>query len=222
MSRAILLVGTPRPGKSASLTFAEAVAARLEAHGLDARIERIAPSFRSDARLGELLAAIAGSGLVVLSFPVYWDAVPAPVLRLLEAWATAAADGSMPARPRRLAVLTQCGFPEVSHCQVAIDVCRLFAEKTGVAWSGALAFGMGGAISGGSVEQSPLRPRLNALDAAVDALAANEVVPAAAIESFSRPLAPAWAYPLVGGLLWSRQAKHKGCTEPLTLKRYTG
>ncbi len=221
MSRAILLVGSPKPGKSASRTFAEAVGTRLEAHGLNTRIERITPSFRNEARLGELLGGIAESDLVVLSFPVYWDAVPAPVLRLLEAWAAAAADGSMPAARRRLAVLTQCGFPEASHCQVAIDVCRLFARKTGVTWSGALAFGMGGAIEGGSVEQSPLRPRLTDLDAAVDALASSEAIPAASLESFARPLVPAWGYPLLGGYLWSRQAKRKGCSEPLTLKRYS-
>jgi hypothetical protein len=220
MSRAILLVGTPRPGKSASRTFAAAVATRLEARDVSTRTDRIAPSFRNEARMGELLAGIAESDLVVLAFPVYWDALPAPVLRLLEMWAAAAADGSMPVAPRRLAVLTQCGFPEASHCQVAINVCRLFAEKTDVTWSGALAFGMGGAISVGSVEQSPLRPRLNALDAAVDALASGEAIPAASEESFARPLAPSWAYPLAGGYLWSRQAKKKGCTEPLELKRY--
>jgi hypothetical protein len=221
MSQAMLLVGSPKPGKSASRTFAEAVGMRLQAHGFSTRLERVTPSFRNDARLGELLAGIAESDLVVLSFPVYWDAVPAPVLRLLEAWAAAVADGSMPVAPRRLAVLTQCGFPEASHCQVAIDVCRIFAEKTGVAWEGALAFGMGGAIEGGFVEQSPLRSRLSALDAAVDALAASETIPASSAEAFARPLVPAWTYPLVGGFAWSRQAKKKGCTEPLTLKRYS-
>jgi hypothetical protein len=220
MSRALLLVGSPKPGKSASRTFAEAVGTRLEALGLDTRIERITPSFRDEARLGELIAGIAESELVVLAFPVYWDSLPAPVLGLLEAWASATSDGSMPSKPRRLAVLTQCGFPEASHCQVAIDICRLFADKNGVAWSGALAFGMGGAIEGGSVEQSPLRPRLGALDEAVEALAAGVTIPDSAREPFARPLAPAWMYPLLGTWLWSRQAKKRGCTEPLTMKRY--
>jgi NAD(P)H-dependent FMN reductase len=219
MIRAILLIGSPKPGKSASRTFAEAVATGLEARGLTARTERITPSL-GDARLGELLATIADSDLVVLAFPVYWDSLPAPVLHLLEAWASAAADGSMPAAPRRLAVLTQCGFPEASHCQVAVDICRHFAEKNAITWSGSLAFGMGGAIAGGSLEQSPLRPRLNAFNAAVDALAAGEPVPTASVESFARPLVPAWTYPLLGGFAWSRQAKKQGCAEPLTLKRY--
>jgi hypothetical protein len=220
MSRALLLVGSPKPGKSASRTFAEAVGTRLEALGLDARIERITPTLGDEARLGELIAAIAESDLVVLAFPVYWDSLPAPVLGVLEAWATAAADGSIRPAPRRLAVLTQCGFPEASHCQVAVDICRLFAKKNGVAWSGALAFGMGGAIEGGSVEQSPLRPRLSALDEAVASLAVGEAIPDSSRESFARPLAPAWMYPLLGTWLWSRQAKKRGCTEPLTLKRY--
>jgi NAD(P)H-dependent FMN reductase len=221
MSRAILLIGSPKPGKSASRTFAEAVGAGLEARGHTTRIERVTSSLGDQVRLGELLVAIAESDLVLLAFPVYWDSLPAPVLHLLEAWAAAVADGSMPNAPRRLAVLTQCGFPEASHCQVAIDVCRLFAEKNDVAWSGALAFGMGGAIAGGSLAQSPLRPRLNAFNAAVEALAAGEPLPTASVESFARPLVPAWTYPLLGGFAWSRQARQRSCTEPLTLKRYT-
>ncbi len=79
---------------------------------------------------------------------------------------------------------------------------------------------MGGSIEGGSVEQSPLAGRLGWLDAAADALAAGQPIPASATEAFARPLAPSWTYPLLGGWMWSRQAKKRGCTEPLTLRRY--
>jgi multimeric flavodoxin WrbA len=220
MSRALLLIGSPKPGKSASRTFAEAMGSRLEVRGCETSVARVVPSFRDDARLAELLAEIAAADLVVLSFPVYVDSLPAPLLRLLESWAATIADGSMPPRRRHLTVLTQCGFPESSHCAVAIETCRLFAEKTGVVWAGSLAFGMGGSIEGGSVERSPLSGRLASLDAAANALAAGQPIPEAATAVFARPLAPAWTYPLLGGWGWSRQAKKRGCSEPLTLKRY--
>jgi hypothetical protein len=221
VSRALLLIGSPKPGKSASRTFVEALGSRLESRGFESSVERVAPSFRDDSKLEELLDAIALSELVVLSFPVYVDSLPAPVLRVLEAWAARTADGSMTSAPPRLAVLTQCGFPEASHCQVAVQVCRLFAEKTGVTWAGSLAFGMGGSIEGGSVEQSPLAGRLGWLDAAADALAAGGPIPPSATVAFARPLVPSWTYPLLGGWMWSRQAKKHGCTEPLTLRRYS-
>jgi hypothetical protein len=220
MSRALLLIGSPKPGMSASRTFAEALGSRLESRGFETRVARGAPIFHDDSELEGLLHAIAASQLVVLSFPVYVDSLPAPVLRLLEVWAARLADGSMTSAPQRLAVLTQCGFPEASHCRVAVEVCRLFAEKTGIAWAGALAFGMGGSIEGGSIERSPLAARLSWLDAAADALATEQPIPTSATEAFARPLAPAWTYPLLGGWMWSRQAKKRGCTTPLTLRRY--
>ena len=221
MSRALLLIGSPKPRNSASRTFAEAVGARLRGLGWQTRTERIAPALSDAARANQLLGAIAESDLVVLAFPVYVDSLPAPVLRLLESWRDAVGDGvSEACGAQRLAVLTQCGFPEAKHCDVAIEVCRLFAGQVGVEWAGALAFGMGGAIEGGSVERSPLARVLPQLDEAVEALASGRAVPAGATEAFARPLAPPWAYPLVGGLMWKRQARQRGCTQPLKLRRY--
>lgn len=221
MSRALLLVGSPKPRGSASRGFAEALGARLGARGWECVTERVTPIARDAAQAAVLLEAIDGADLVVLSFPVYVDSLPAPVLRLLEEWSAAIDAGRFASQaPKRLAVLTQCGFPEASHCDVAIEVCRLFAERTGVEWAGALAFGMGGAIESNPIERSPLAGRLDAFDAAADALAAGEAIPASSTESFARPLAPAWVYPLIGGFAWSRLARKRGCTEPLRLRRY--
>ena len=81
MSRALLLIGSPKPGTSASAAFAEAVDTRLAARGLETRIARITPAFSATLRMGELLDAIAECDLVVLAFPIYVDSLPAPVLR---------------------------------------------------------------------------------------------------------------------------------------------
>lgn len=220
MSRALLLVGSPKTRTSASLAFAEAVGTRLEARGWECSTERVVAALRDEARMAALLAAAGEADLVVLAFPVYVDSLPAPVLALLEAWAERAQALAPGVRPPRLAVLAQCGFPEASHCDVAVEVCRLFALRCGLEWSGALAFGMGGAIEGRPVENSPLAGRLGALDAAADALAAGAPIPSASTEAFARPLSPPWVYPLVGGLVWARQARKRGCEEPLRFRRY--
>lgn len=221
MSRALLLVGSPKSGASASATFAAAVGQRLAARGWSVQTQRILPTFRDRERMSSLLSSVAGSDLVVLAFPVYVDSLPAPVLGFLEAWRDRRLDeDSSDDRVPRLAVLTQCGFPEARHCEVAIEVCRLFANEARVEWAGALAFGMGPSIAGGSLERSPLARVLPELDAAVAALAAGGHVPLRAREAFARPLAPAWAYPLVGRFVWTVQARQRGCSEPLTLRRY--
>jgi NAD(P)H-dependent FMN reductase len=220
MSRALLLVGSPKPRTSASLTFAEALGARLQARGWECSTERVVPALRDETRMAGLLAAADEADLVVLAFPVYVDSLPAPVLALLEAWAERGPAVMRGDRLPRLAVLAQCGFPEASHCDVAIEVCRLFAARCGLDWSGALAFGMGGAIEGRAVESSPLAGRTDALDAAADALDARAPIPRASTEAFARPLTPPWTYPLMGGLVWSLQARKRGCEEPLRFRRY--
>jgi hypothetical protein len=218
---ALLLVGSPKPTAGASAAFAAAVGSRLEAAGWETSTRRIAPTFSSADRMRELLEAIAESDLVVLSFPVYVDSLPAPVLRLLEAWRDARDAGALvPASVPRLAVLTQCGFPEAKHCEVAVEVCRLFAKEVGAEWAGALAFGMGGSIDGRPLERSPLGRVMPEFEMATAALSKGRPIPAESTEAFARPLAPAWTYPLLGGFMWARQARRQGCTEPLTLRRY--
>ena len=194
--------------------------ARLEARGFETQTERITPAFNSAERTADLLDVIDAADLVVLSVPVYVDSLPAPVTGLLEAWATAVADGRMSPRPRRLAVLAQCCFPEAHHCDVAIEACRTFAQRTRVGWAGALAFGMGGAIEGRPPERSLLSRRIRHLDGAAEALASDRPIPPEATTAFARPLVPPRAYPLFGRFMWASQARTRGCTEPLTLRRY--
>jgi len=217
----LLLVGSPKPGTSASRSFGEALLSRLAARSVTTRTARVAPSFRSEVKLAELTEEIAWADLVVLSCPVYVDSLPAPVTRLLEAWAAGVdANARVGSKARQLALLVQCGFPEARHCNVAIDVCRQFCAETGVEWAGALAFGTGGALEGRSIERSPLARAVPALDAAADALAAGQPIPSSASAAFAKPIAPAWVYTLFGGLAWWRLARKRGGKERLRLRRY--
>jgi multimeric flavodoxin WrbA len=218
---ALLLIGSPKPNASASRSFGEALLTRLADRGAATRVSRVTPSFRSTDLLARLLDDVGWADLVVLSFPVYVDSLPAPLMRLLEAWADAAA--AAPAaglRAKRLVVLTQCGFPEADQCQTAIAVCREFCREAGVEWAGALAFGTGGALEGRAIERSPLARAVPAFEQAVDALTAGREIPAAAIGAVGRQFAPTWAYTMFGGLLWWRVARRRGGREPLRLRRY--
>lgn len=216
MSRALVLIGSPKPKASASRSFAEAVAERLEVRGWETSVERALPATRSAEAMGRLIGTIAEADLVVLSFPVYIDTLPAPLVAVLEEY-VAWGPGQ---RSQMLAVLTQCGFPEASHCDVAVEVCRRFAAEAGMTWAGHLAFGMGGGIESRRPEQSPLAGRMPALEAAAEALAAGEPIPAESTAAFAKPLVPPWGYPLMGRFMWGRAARKSGCTERLGLRRY--
>jgi hypothetical protein len=215
MSRALLLVGSPKSEQSASRSFGEAITTRLQAHGWETSAERIKPTFRSSERMEALLEEIERADLVVLSFPLYVDTVPAPVMRVLEKWADRGVR-----RGQRIAVLAQCGFPEAYHIDPAIETCRRFAAEVGLEWAGHLAFGMGGSIEGRPPEQSPLARRVHLFDSAAEALAGGAAIPRAATDAFKKPVVPPWAYPAFGQVMWRMEARRRGCVEPLTLRRY--
>ena len=217
----LLLIGSPKPGASASRSFGEAVLSRLAARGAETRTARVTPSFRSPEAMDRLMTDIDWADLVLLSSPVYVDTLPAPVMRLLETWGRRA-DGRVTANghPVRFAALVQCGFPEAQHCMMAIDVCEEFCRESGVGWAGALAFGCGGALAGRTPERSPLAKAVPALDEAADALAAGREIPEEARRAFERQFAPTWAYKLFGGLSWWWIARKRGGREPLRLRRY--
>jgi len=214
VSRALLLVGSPKSRKSASRAIGDALISRLAARGWGTLAERIPTRF--DADLTALFDGIADAELVVLSFPVYVDTLPAPVTRFLQEWSERG-----PRREgQRLVVLTQCGFPEAAHCASSIEVCRNFAGEVGVTWAGALTFGMGPSVGEAGIEHSPIARALPSLDAAADALAAGESVPDAVAAAFARPTFPAWLYVAVGGLSWRLQARQQRADAPLRYRRY--
>ncbi len=217
----LLLIGSPKPGASASRSFGEAMLARLAARGAETRTARVTPTFRSPEAMDRLMTEIDWADLVLLSSPVFVDTLPAPVIRLFETWHARTLSAEAPAGPRaRLALLVQSGFPESTHCDPAIDVCEEFCRESGAEWAGALAFGCGGALSGRTPERSPLAKVVPALDRAADALAAGRAIPEEARRAVGRQFAPTWAYTLFGGLSWWWIARKRGNREPLRLRRY--
>jgi hypothetical protein len=95
---------------------------------------------------GEALAADA----LVLSFPLYVDGLPAPLLGWLETLCAGAAraraeDPDLPLPLLYAAVNT--GFFEPAHCLPAAGALRLFCRSSGLGWGGALMAGGGPVMS---------------------------------------------------------------------------
>ena len=168
-----------------------------------------------------LLEAVDAADLVVFAFPLYVDSLPAPLTRLLELFADRRA-GRAPTGSPRLAVVVQCGFPEAHQCDTAVGICRLFAERTGMRWAGALAMGMGGMIKE-DFRKMPGGGKniLRALDAASQSLAAGGDIPSAATALFARPLMPRWLYNLGGNVGWRILMRKNKARRPMTYRPYS-
>ena len=218
---ALILTGSPKGRISASFSLASKLAEELRGKNVTVSDELVHACLRTEEGTRRLLDAVDGSDLVVLSFPLYVDSLPAPLIRLLELVAERRSRIASPGSPR-LAVIVQCGFPEAHQCDTAVGICRLFAERTGMRWAGALAMGMGGMVAG-DMRRLPGGGKniLDALKMTAESLSKEGVIPAEASSLFSKPLMARWMYTLFGNLGWRVQLRKNKARRPLSYRPYS-
>jgi hypothetical protein len=156
-----------------------------------------------------LIAAALAADILIFSFPLYVDHLPAPVIGMLDRLAAGRRESRAASRPR-LAALVQCGFPESHQNTPAIDIMRRFADLNGFDWAGGLALGMGGATVGRPMPEKPsglLRNVLRAIDQAAEALAAGGTIPEETIALLGKPMMPKRLYFLAANWGWRQQAR---------------
>ena len=163
-------------------------------------------------RAPKLIEALGRADLVVLASPVYVDSLPALVLDGLARVAAAASDGSLGGRLPALLPILQCGFPELTHTALAVQILSIAADTIGLSWAGHLAMGEGGMIDGQPLESAGGRVhhQRQALDAAARELDEGRPISAATAETFSTvPLSPGM-YRLAGQAGWIAAAIQHG------------
>lgn len=216
--RVALVNGSPRGATSATQVVLDDLAevlggfggvevARLACRGWD-----LANGGSSDAAPdGGVVAGLAACDTAVLGFPLYFDALPSHVLRLLEALPMAE-----PARPgapsgvlRRLYAVCNLGFYEASQIELAFRVLANACAAKGLVWGGGVMVGAGGMI----VPMAPL-PRMSLprrrVSEAVDALAAGIHAGETVGNLAAGSIVPRRAYVGAAQMQWRQQARAHG------------
>lgn len=221
VQRATLLVGSPRPrGASTSEALGRYVLGCLRRDGVATEVLYL-PALRGPRVEARVAPAVAASDLVVLSSPVYVDALPAPVTAALERLAAARERWAHRAPPRLVAIVN-CGFPEPHHTRTPLAICHAFAGAAGLAWAGGLGLGGGEALHGAPLDRAGrLAARVRrALELAAYALLAERPVPDEAIALLATPLVPPRLYTLLGNVRWLRDAHRHGALRRLWDRPY--
>ena len=99
--KALLLVGSPKPGDSTSGSLGGYLLEELEKRGVATETIRATKAVRTEEATEGLLAAVASADLVVFSIPLYIDSLPAPAIRALELIAEGRAGAPPPRAARR-------------------------------------------------------------------------------------------------------------------------
>ncbi len=214
--KALLLVGSPKPGESTSESLGAYLFETLEKDGIRTQTLQVTKAVRSDESRDGLITTVASSDLVVLSFPLYVDSLPGPATRALELIAAARAgmadSSAADSAPPAFLAICQSGFAEAEHSVVAIEICRNFARSAGFEWAGGLVMPEGGMISGAPMRKVAGRvPRVvKALDLTAAALVAGRPAPDEAVELMAKPAFPPAAYRFIANWSWRSMFKKQG------------
>jgi len=221
--RVLLLLGSPKTQKSTSESLGGYLVEKLRHMGFEAESIRAHATARSAEGREKLFQACDAADLIVLSFPLYVDCLPAPLIQALERLAAHWASADERRRPR-LAAICNAGFPESSQCATALAICRQFARETGLDWAGGLALGGGGALGGRSPGAAGWIGRnvVKSLDMAAAALGAGAAIPQEAIDLMAKPMVPMWLYILIGSWGWRSEARKYATLKRLRDRPYLG
>lgn len=203
--------GSPRRRRSTSSSIIDSMRSLIR----DRMQSRVFDAYDLDLDDNELLRSVADSRFLILVSPLYVDSLPSEVVEMMQVLERAGLEGAS------FMVIFNCGFPESTHNDTVIDICRNFSTANGMNWLGGLAIGGGGAIDGRPLSPSgPERNVLKSLAIVCDSIVEGVPIPEEAFVLASRQFFPVWLYMIAANHLWRTRAKAPGVKNPLKHRPY--
>jgi len=158
---------------------------------------------------GQATEADLAADALVVAFPLYVDALPAPLLEWLISYHDLVI-AQKAKSPTRVYAVCNCGFNEGAQTELALSVVRNFAHSSGLTWGGGLGIGSGGMLIGlASVpsEAGIKRPVSRGLAWLADIIAREESPGEIRLVQFA---IPRFAYIFMAHMGWRQMAKSHG------------
>ena len=207
---ALLLVGSPKGEMSTSASLGNYLLKLLEEANIKTIKAFIHRLVNRSEKIEELLTMVNNADLIILSFPLYVDSLPAPVIKAMELIRDSRNEKQR--KNQNFIAISNSGFPEASQIEIALEICKNFAEEVNFNWRGGLALGGGGAVNGRPLEErgGMLRNVIKGLEITAEYLSRGEDIPNEAIELVSKSLIPSGMYKMMGNLGWRIQSRRYG------------
>ncbi len=203
--------GSPRRERGTSASIIEHM--RKSVQGSMRTEEVYATGYDIDDK--DLMSSVIESQNIILVSPLYVDALPSEVLEMMSAFEENDLKGVS------FMAIFNCGFPEASHNNTAITICKNYSESNGMDWLGGLMIGGGGAIDGRPLSPNgPERHMVKSLEMVCDSLVGNLPIPDEAFDLASRQFFPVWLYMIVANHQWKTRSKARGVKRSLKYRAY--
>lgn len=205
----VAINGSPKKSQGATARILETV---KEITGTEVEVHH-AMDFMlpSDTHHREAMDRILEADVLLIVFPLYYDALPMALLKLLQQ-VEGEAKGREPL-PRVYAIC-QCGFYEASHTQTALKIVENFCSRSGLPWQYGLGIGAGELLGRFEKIDSAMTKKVyRALYSLCKDMeeANNEKKD----NTFAMPSMPRFLYQFGGSMGWKQQAKDNHVTGQL-------
>jgi len=222
MKHILVLIGSPKPGRSTSLSLAEALTAPMVEAGAQVDVMTAHKAIRTPSLSQKYFDALERADLIVISFPVYVDSIPASLTEAMEMTVAHRRHMTVP-RQTPLVCITNCGFPEAAHTELALAMCEQFALEAGFTWVGGVGLGGGGVIHGQTLENirsGPSYAVVAALSEIGQSLLAGDPISDAQVAAVAQPMMSRRMYILAGTIGWMWQASSHGVRRDMWQQPY--
>lgn len=218
----LLLVGSPRGENSTSASLGNYLVEKLEELGMKSEKAFIHRLVNRPEKVQELFSMIENADLIILTFPLYVDSLPAPVIKAMEL-IKSERDRIKSSKSQNFVAISNSGFPESTQIRVALEICQIFASEAGFTWKGGIAFGGGEAVHGIPLKErgGMVRNVMKGLDLASEASSEGKNVPQEALDLISKNLIPVALYKTMGNLGWRIRARKYKTRKKLKNKPYS-
>ncbi len=205
---ALFLIGSPKGENSTSASLGNYLTSKLEESGMTIEKGFIHRIVNRENKIKELFEMIDNADLIILSFPLYVDSLPAPVIKAMELIKEERDKLEIKKTPNFIALCNN-GFPEASQNIIALQICRIFSNDCDFLWKGGIAIGGGGAINGDPLKKTRANVRyiIKGLDLAADALKDGKEIPQKAIDLISKKVVSYTMYRIFANLGFRCQMK---------------
>lgn len=185
--KALLLIGSPKGENSTSASLGNYLISKLKESGMTIEIGFIHRIVNREEKIKELFKMIDNADLIILSFPLYIDSLPAPVIKAMEL-IKEERDKLERKKTQNFIALCNNGFPEASQNMIALQICRNFSKDCDFIWKGGIAIGGGGAINGDPLKKTRANVKYikKGLNLAADALKDGKEIPQEAVDLISK------------------------------------
>lgn len=145
--KVLLMVGSPKKDHSTSNSIGQYMVMNFRKSNYMSKTIFIYDSQKEEYHCKDMIDCFNESNIIILSYPLYTDSLPARCIEAFEYITAERAKKSCISDQIFLAV-GNCGFYEKKHLQNSLNVCKFFARENSLKWYGGIPIGGGPQIQG--------------------------------------------------------------------------